>query len=148
MVSLPTTGDPILQEPSRVLLHQRPHGAFLHVGGFGWPGCGPRTGSCCCSCCSSAISVGEYRWSGPPRTASVPDSSATLSQCLLTAPLHCLPVPPDSSATLSLGRCVTLLLPILLAGVGKQVGSMDEEPQVRGCYNITFICTPTNQETV
>ena len=31
---------------------------------------------------------------------------------------------------------------------GKQVGSMDEELQVRGCYNITFICTPTNQETV
>ena len=31
---------------------------------------------------------------------------------------------------------------------GKQVGSMDEEPQVRGCYNITFICTPTNQEIV
>ena len=31
---------------------------------------------------------------------------------------------------------------------GKQVGRMDEEPQVRGCYNITFICTPTNQETV
>ena len=31
---------------------------------------------------------------------------------------------------------------------GKQVGSMDEEPRVRGCYNITFICTPTNQETV
>ena len=25
---------------------------------------------------------------------------------------------------------------------------MDEEPQVRGCYNITFICTPANQETV
>ena len=25
---------------------------------------------------------------------------------------------------------------------------MNEEPQVRGCYNITFICTPTNQETV
>ena len=31
---------------------------------------------------------------------------------------------------------------------GKQAGSMNEEPQVRGCYNITFICTPTNQETV
>ena len=31
---------------------------------------------------------------------------------------------------------------------GKQVGSMDEGSQVRGCYNITFICTPTNQETV
>ena len=31
---------------------------------------------------------------------------------------------------------------------GKQVGSMDEKPQVRGCYNITFICIPTNQETV
>ena len=31
---------------------------------------------------------------------------------------------------------------------GKQVGSMDEESQVRGCYNITLICTPTNQETV
>ena len=30
---------------------------------------------------------------------------------------------------------------------GKQVGSMNEEPQVRGCYNITFICAPTNQET-
>ena len=25
---------------------------------------------------------------------------------------------------------------------------MDEEPQIRGCYNITFICTPANQETV
>ena len=25
---------------------------------------------------------------------------------------------------------------------------MDEEPQVRGCYNVTFICTATNQETV
>ena len=33
-------------------------------------------------------------------------------------------------------------------GMGKQVGSMDEESQVRGCYNITFICTPTNLETV
>ena len=31
---------------------------------------------------------------------------------------------------------------------GKQVGSTDEESQARGCYNITFICTPTNQETV
>ena len=31
---------------------------------------------------------------------------------------------------------------------GKQVGSMNEEPQVRGCYNRTFICTSTNQETV
>ena len=31
---------------------------------------------------------------------------------------------------------------------GKQAGSMDAEPQVRGYYNITFICTPTNQETV
>ena len=31
---------------------------------------------------------------------------------------------------------------------GKQIGNMDEEPQVRGFYNITFICTPTNQETV
>ena len=33
-------------------------------------------------------------------------------------------------------------------GEGKQVGSMDEESQVRGCYNITFIGTPANQETV
>ena len=98
-----------------------------------------------CSC-KSAISVGEARWSGP----------LELPQCQ-TAPLLC-PVPPDSSSTLSSGRCVTLLLPILLAspafvgewgwGVeGKQVGSMDEESQVRGCYNITFICTPTYQET-
>ena len=30
---------------------------------------------------------------------------------------------------------------------GKQVGSMDEESQVRGCYNITFYLH-TNQETV
>ena len=30
---------------------------------------------------------------------------------------------------------------------GKQVGRMDEESQVRGCYK-TFICIPTNQETV
>ena len=30
---------------------------------------------------------------------------------------------------------------------GKQVGSMDEEPQVRGCYNITFICTPTRRQS-
>ena len=30
----------------------------------------------------------------------------------------------------------------------EMVGRMEEEPQVRGCYNITFICTPTNQETV
>ena len=29
---------------------------------------------------------------------------------------------------------------------GKQVGSMNEESQGRGCYNITFICT--KQETV
>ena len=29
---------------------------------------------------------------------------------------------------------------------GKQVGSMDEESQVRGCYNITFICTPTTRK--
>ena len=30
--------------------------------------------------------------------------------------------------------------------VGEKVGSMNEESQVRGCYNITFIYT--NQETV
>ena len=30
---------------------------------------------------------------------------------------------------------------------GKQVGSMDEESQVRGCYNVTFYLH-TNQETV
>ena len=39
---------------------------------------GPRTGSCCCSCCRSAISVGEARWSRP----------VELPQCR-TAPLHC-----------------------------------------------------------
>jgi len=87
---------------------------------------GRKTGSCCCSC-KSAISVGEVRWSGPHRTASVPDSSATLSQCLLTAPLCCLPVSPDSSATLSPGRCVTLLLPILLASASFcRVGELRE----------------------
>ena len=29
---------------------------------------------------------------------------------------------------------------------GKQVGSMTEESQVSGCYNITFICTPTRKQ--
>ena len=28
------------------------------------------------------------------------------------------------------------------------VGSMNEESQVRGCYNITFICTPTRKQTL
>ena len=32
LISLPTKGDPILQEPSRVLLHQRLSGAFLGAG--------------------------------------------------------------------------------------------------------------------
>ena len=29
---------------------------------------------------------------------------------------------------------------------GKQVGSMNEESQLRGCHNITFICTPTRKQ--
>ena len=29
-----------------------------------------------------------------------------------------------------------------------QVGSMNEESQVRGCYNITFVCTPTRKQCV
>ena len=65
---------------------------------------GRRTGSCCCSCCRSAISVDKARWSG----------TLELTQCW-TVLLNCLLVPPDSSSTLSPGRCVTLLLPILLA---------------------------------
>ena len=104
-------GGSILQEPSRVLLHQRPHversfmSESLAVEAAS-------TGSCCCSC-KSAISVGEARWSG----------ALELPQCR-TAPLHC-PVPPDSSSPLSAGASrqlrytvswlVTLLLPILLA---------------------------------
>ena len=104
LVSLPTTEDPILQKQSRVLLHQCLRGALLDAGGLiGWLGCERQTGSCCCSCHRSAISLGEARWSGSPRSESVLDSSATLSQCLPTAPLHCLLVPPDSSATLSPG---------------------------------------------
>ena len=130
LVSLPTTEDPILPvpEPSRVLLHQRPHGVFLGVGKLGCQAAstGRRTGSCCCSCCRSAISVGEAWWSGPLK----------LPQCQ-TAPLHCpsasqqllytVPVPPDRSSTLFPGWCVTLLLPILLASTrfwrGAGVGS-------------------------
>ena len=53
------------------------------------------TGSCCCSC-KSAISVGEARWSGP---LGLPQCRTAPLHC--PAPLHCLPVPPDSSATLS-----------------------------------------------
>ena len=114
---------------------------------------------------SNCLSAGQLRHTVQcPPTAPLhclpvpPDSSATLS-----------PVTHDSSAPLSAGASrllrytvswlVTVLLPILLASAsfcrgvgwgveGKQVGSMDEESQVRGCYNITFICTPTNQETV
>ena len=154
-------GGSILQEPSKVLLHQRPHGAFLHVGGLAVEAAstGRRTGSCCCSCCRSAISVGEARWSGPLELPQCRTAPLHCPQCLPTAPLHCLPVPPDSSATLSPGRSWLFYFqscsqaPAFVGewgwGVeGKQVGSMDEEPQVRGCYNITFICTPTNQETV
>ena len=123
--------DPILQELSRVLLHQRPRGAFLDVGGLGWPGCEHQAKDwiqakdCCCSCCRSAISVGELGGRVPSNclsarqlryTVSVPpDSSTTLS-----------PVPPDSSSSLSAGASrqlrytvswsvMTFLLPILLA---------------------------------
>ena len=54
-----------------------------------------------------------------------------------------------STAQLHVNRHFCLICRAVGWGVeGKQVGSMDEEPQVRGCYNITFICTPTNQETV
>ena len=124
LVSLPTMEDPILQEPSRVLLHQCQRGAFIHVGGLDWPGCESRTGSCCCSC-TSAISVGEARWSGPlelpqcrwnsvVRSPSnclsarqlrytVPSASwqllYTVCRCLQTAPLHCLLVGCDSSTS-------------------------------------------------
>ena len=116
----------------------------------------PRTGSCCCSCCRSAISVGEARWSGP----------LELPQCR-TAPLHC-PVPPDSSSTLSAGASrqlrytvswsvMTLLLPILLASASF-VGEWDGE--LRGirleawmkshksevAITYFFICTPTRKQ--
>ena len=82
---------------------------------------GRRTGSCCCSCCRSAISVGEARWSGPLelpqclQTAPLHCPSAsrqllyTVCRCLQIAPLHCLPVPPDSSSTLSAGASRQLL---------------------------------------
>ena len=77
---------------------------------------GRRTGSCCCSCCRSAISVGEARGSGPLR----------LPQCWLC---YTALVPPDSSSTLPAGASrhllyivswlvVTLLLPILIAAPG------------------------------
>ena len=126
-------------------------GLAVEAASTGW-----RTGSCCCSCCRSAISVGEARWSGPLelpqcRTAPLhcPSTSqqllSTVCQCLQTAPLHCLLVGHDSS-TSNPARKRQLLLGSGVGNEGKQVGSMNEEPQ--GCYNITFICTPTNQETV
>ena len=64
---------------------------------------GRRIASCCCSC-KSAVSVGEARWSGP---LELPQPAEPLR--------YTVPVLPDSSSTLSPGRCVTLLLPILLA---------------------------------
>ena len=66
---------------------------------------------------------------------------------LPTAPLHCFLVGCDSS-TSNPDRQRQLCRGAGWGVRGKQVGSMNEEPQVRGCYNITFICTPTNQETV
>ena len=51
-----------------------------------------------------------------------------------------------------IARCFSFLLLYIWRGVGWGVeGSRLEawrKSQVRGCYNITFICTPTNQETV
>ena len=64
------------------------------------------TRSCCCSCCRSTISVGEA-WSG--RVPS--DSLGAFGSRQLR---YTVPVPPDSSSTLSPSQCVTLLLPILL----------------------------------
>ena len=160
LVSLPTTEDPILQEPSRVLLHQSLCGAFLNVGGLAGQAVstGQRTGSCCCSCCRSAISVGELGGQVPSNCLSAgqlcytaPSASRqllyTVCRCLQTAPLHCLLVGHDSSTSNPV-RSASFCRGVGWGVEGKQVGSMDEEPQVRGCYNITFICTPTNQETV
>ena len=117
------------EEPSRVLLHQRPRveRSFMLEGLAGQAAStGRRTGSCCCSCCRSAISVGESRWSGPLglpqcRTAPLhcpspsrqlfytvsvpPDSSSTPSQCLQTAPLHCLSASRQFLYTVSRSVC-------------------------------------------
>ena len=102
---------------------------------------GRRTGSCCCRCCRSAISVGEARWSGPlelPQcllTAPLHCPSAsrqllyTVCRCLQTAPLHCLPVPPDSSATLS--QCLlTAPLHCLLVGCDSSTSSFARKRQL------------------
>ena len=43
-------------------------------------------------------------------------------------------------------RCVHACVGELGGEWGKQVGSMNEESQVRGCYNITFICAPTRKQ--
>ena len=83
------------------------------------------------TCCENAFCYGLF-------CLAMPSFSVSLCLCL----------------SLSLYLCLCLSLSIIYiyicrgVGMGKQVGSMDEESQVRGCYNITFICTPTNQETV
>ena len=101
-------GGSILQEPSRVLLHQRPRversfmleGLAVEAASIG---------SRCCSC-KSAISVDEVRWSGPlelppcrtaPLHCPVPPRRllSTVCRCLQTAPLHCLLVGHDSSTS-------------------------------------------------
>ena len=69
-------------------------------------------------------------------------TAVALPCCWWSGPLEW---PPDSSSTLSPDRCVTLLFPVLLGGArfcrgvgwgveGKQVGSMDEEPEVRDAH--------------
>ena len=121
LVSLPTTEDPILQEPSRVLLHQRQRGAFLGVESLavqaastGW-----WTGSCCCSCCRSAINVGElggqvplYCLSARQLRYTAPSASRellyTVCRCLQTALLHRLLVGCDSSISNPAHKCQLL----------------------------------------
>ena len=145
---------------------------------------GPRTGSCCCSCCRSAISVGEARWPDPLELPHCRWSSVVRSpsNCLSAGQLrYTVPVPPDSSSTLSAGasrqllytvcRCPQtaplhcllvsmwlFLFPILLASarlVGERGGELREagwkhewRVTTESEVAITFICRPTNQETV
>ena len=81
------------EEPSRVLLHQRPRGAFLGVGGLAGQAAsaGPMTGSCCCSCKSDISSSRKLGGQVPSNCLSAPRQLRyTVCGCPQTAPLHCL----------------------------------------------------------
>ena len=114
LVCLPTTEDPFFRNRrGYCCTNARVERSFMLEGLAGQAAStGPRTGSCCCSCCRSAISVGEARWPDPLELPQCRWSSVVRSpsNCLSAGQLrYTVQVPPDSSSTLSAGASRQLL---------------------------------------